>query len=184
MNRKRKLIVANKFKRPALFLDRDGTINYDDGYTYKFSKLRFRPHVLQGLKYITKKNYFIFIVTNQAGIAKGKFKLSDLLVLNKKLKSYFKKNKIIINDIQYCPYHPDAILKRYKKISGYRKPGNLMIKKILKKWNVNLKKSFMLGDQISDELAAKKSGLYFEYVKNNFYKQVKKIEKKIFNNCL
>ena len=59
-----------------------------------------------------------------------------------------------------------------------------MIKKILKKWNVNLKKSFMLGDQISDELAAKKSGLYFEYVKNNFYKQVKKIEKKIFNNCL
>ena len=184
MNRKRKLIVANKFKRPALFLDRDGTINYDDGYTYKFSKLRFRPHVLRGLKYITKKKYFIFIVTNQAGIAKGKFKLSDLLVLNRKLKNYLKKNKIIINDIQYCPYHPNAILKRYKKISGYRKPGNLMIKKILKKWNVNLKKSFMLGDQISDELAAKKSGLYFEYVKNNFYKQVKKIEKKIFNNCL
>ena len=184
MNRKRKLKVANNFKRPAVFLDRDGTINYDDGYTYKFSKLRFRPHVLKGLRYITKKKYFIFIVTNQAGIAKGKFKLSDLLILNKKLKNYLKKKKIIINDIQYCPYHPNAILKRYKKISGYRKPGNLMIKKILKKWNVNLKKSFMLGDQRSDELAAKKSKLYFEYVQDNFYSQVKKIEKKIFNNCL
>ena len=184
MNRKRKLKIANNFKTPGVFLDRDGTINYDDGYTYKFSKLRFRPHVLKGLRYITKKKYFIFIVTNQAGIAKGKFKLSDLLILNKKLKNYLKKNKIIINDIQYCPYHPNAILKRYKKISGYRKPGNLMIKKILKKWNVNLKKSFMLGDQKSDELAAKKSRLYFEYVQDDFYSQVKKIENKIFNNCL
>ena len=55
---KRKL--TNCFKKPAAFLDRDGTINYDDGYTYKFSKLRFRPHVLKGLRYITKKKYFIF----------------------------------------------------------------------------------------------------------------------------
>ena len=59
MNRKRKLKIANNFKTPAVFLDRDGTINYDDGYTYKFSKLRFRPHVLKGLRYITKKKYFI-----------------------------------------------------------------------------------------------------------------------------
>ena len=184
MNRKRKLKLANNFKRPAVFLDRDGTINYDDGYTYKFSKLRFRPHVLKGLRYLTRKKYFIFIVTNQAGIAKGKFGLSDLLILNKKLKNYFKKRKIIISDIQYCPFHPNAIIKRYKKISGYRKPGNLMIKKILKEWNVNLKKSFMLGDQKKDKLAAKKSGLYFEYVKDNFYSQIKKIEKKIFNNYL
>ena len=53
-----------------------------------------------------------------------------------------------------------------------------MIKKILKKWNVDLKKNFMLGDQKSDELAANKSKLYYEYVQNNFYNQVKKIEKK------
>ena len=56
-----------------------------------------------------------------------------------------------------------------------------MIKKILKKWNVNVKKSFMLGDQKSDELAAKKSNLYYEYVKNDFYKQVITIEKEINN---
>ena len=57
-----------------------------------------------------------------------------------------------------------------------------MIKKILKNWDVDLKKSFMLGDSRSDELAAKKSKLYYEYVKNNFYNQVKKIERKIVNN--
>ena len=59
-----------------------------------------------------------------------------------------------------------------------------MIKKILRNWNIDLRKSFMIGDNKSDKLAAEKSSLYFEYVKNNFYDQVKRIEKKIINNCL
>ena len=57
-----------------------------------------------------------------------------------------------------------------------------MIKKILRNWNIDLKKSFMIGDRKSDRIAAKKSNLYFEYVKNNFYNQVKSIENKIANN--
>jgi len=175
MNRKRKAKITDKFKRPAVFLDRDGTINYDEGYTYKFSKFKFRPFVIKGLKYLSKKNYYIFIVTNQAGIAKGKFKMSDLLLLNRKLKKYLREKGIIINEIQYCPYHPKAIIKRYKKKTNLRKPGNLMIKKILKKRKINLKKSFMIGDQKKDEIAAKKSKLYFEYVSRNFFSQVKNI---------
>ena len=165
-------------KKPAIFLDRDGTINYNYGYVHKFSDFKFRPHIIKGLRYLSKKKYFIFIVTNQAGLAKGKFKLSDLLLLHKKLKIFLKKKKIVINDIEYCPYHPKGIVKKYKKKSAYRKPGNLMIKKILKRWNVDLKKSFMIGDKKSDKLAAKKSNLYYEYVKNNFYLQIKKIDKK------
>ena len=109
--------------------------------------------------------------------------LSDLLKLHRQLKVYLAKRKIFITDIQFCPYHPKGIIKLYRKKSGYRKPGNLMIKKILNKWNINLKKSFMLGDSKTDESAARKSNLYYEYVKNNFYSQVKKIEKKIANNC-
>ena len=169
-------------KRSAVFLDRDGTINYDKGYTYKFTEFRFRPFVIKGLKYLSRRNFLIFIVTNQAGIAKGKFKITDLNKLHKKIKTYLKKRKIIIHSIEYCPYHPSGIIKKYKKKSAYRKPGNLMIKKILKKWKIDLNKSFMLGDQKSDMLAAKKSNLYFEYVSGNFYKQIKKIENKIINN--
>ena len=180
---KKKRSLSNSFSKPAAFLDRDGTINYDYGYTYKFSDFKFRPYVLKGLKYLSKKKYLIFIVTNQAGIAKGKFKLADLLKLHKLLKIYLSKRNVLINDIQFCPFHPEGTIKLYKKKSDYRKPGNLMIKKILKNWNVDLKKSFMLGDRKSDELAAKKSNLYYEYVKNNFYNQIKKIEKKIINNC-
>ena len=176
---KRKINQSKYLARPAVFLDRDGTINYDYGYVYKFSKFKFRPYVIKGLKYLSKKKYFIFIITNQAGVAKGKFKLLDLLKLHDKLKKYLKKRKIIINDIKFCPYHPKAKIKIYKKITGYRKPGNLMIKEILKKWNVDIKKSFMLGDKKSDKVAAKKSKLYYEYVSNNFFHQVKKIEKRL-----
>ena len=102
-------------KRSAIFLDRDGTINYDYGYVHQFSNFKFRPHVVKGLKYLTKRKYLIFIVTNQAGIAKGKFKLSDLLSLHKKLKIFLKRKKIFISDIEYCPYHPRGIIKKYKK---------------------------------------------------------------------
>jgi len=172
----------SKIKMPAVFLDRDGTINYDYGYVHQFSNFKFRPYVIKGLKYLTKKKYLIFIVTNQAGIAKGKFKLSDLLLLHKKLKTFLKKKDILINDIEYCPYHPSAIVKKYKKKSAYRKPGNMMIKKICKKWNINTRKSFMIGDKKTDKIAALKSNLYYEHVSNNFYLQVKKINKQIFNN--
>ena len=57
-----------------------------------------------------------------------------------------------------------------------------MIKKINKKWNIDIKKSFMIGDKKTDKLAARRSNLYYEYVSNNFYLQVKKIDKKVFNN--
>lgn len=168
-------------EKSAVFLDRDGTINYDYGYTYKFSNFKFRKNVIKGLEYLSKKKYLIFIVTNQAGIAKGKFKIKDLIKLHAQLKKKLWKKKIRISEIQYCPYHPNAIIKKYRKKTNFRKPGNLMIQKILSKWNIDLKKSFMLGDKISDKLAAKKSNLYFQYAKEDFYLQILKIEKKINN---
>ena len=178
----KKINQSKYLPRPAVFLDRDGTINYDYGYVYKFSEFKFRPYVIKGLKYLSKKKYFIFIITNQAGIAKGKFRLLDLLKLHNQLKKYLKKRNITINDIKFCPYHPNAKIKIYKKKTGYRKPGNLMIKEILKKWNVDIKKSFMLGDKKTDKLAAEKSKIYYEYVSGNFFYQVKRIERKIIIN--
>ena len=86
-------MTLNLNKKPAAFLDRDGTINYDYGYIYKFSEFKFRPHVIKGLQYLSKKKYLLFIVTNQAGIAKGKFKLHDLIKLNNQLKKYLIKKK-------------------------------------------------------------------------------------------
>ena len=69
------------------------------------------------------------------------------------------------------------ILLKYKKNSLTRKPGNLMIERIKKQWHLDLSKSFMIGDKSSDQKCAKKSQLYFEFAKKNFYYQVKSILK-------
>ena len=163
------------FYKPAVFLDRDGVINYDSGYVYKKKDFKFRKGVLKGLRYLIKKNYYIFLITNQAGIAKGYYKESDFKKLHIYLKNYLSKNNIYFNDVQYCPFHPKGKIKRYKRKSSLRKPGNQMIKNIFKNWIVDKQNSFMIGDKISDELCAKRSKINFFYAKNDFFKQVKKI---------
>ena len=168
-------LLKNQFKRPAIFLDRDGVINYDKGYTHMYKNFKFKPNVTKALKFLQNKGYYIFIITNQAGIAKGIFSLNDFFILHKKINNYLIKKKIFINDIRYCPYHPKAKIKKYKKKTSYRKPGNLMILDILKNWDIDLKKSFMIGDKLSDKLAAKKTNIYFEFDENDLYRQSLKI---------
>ena len=164
-------------KKPAAFLDRDGVINYDYGYVYKFKEFKLRPGVIKGLRLLTENNYRIFIVTNQSGIARGFFKVSDVELLHKTIIKYFKKKKIIIDEIKYSPFHIRGVIKKYKKNSKTRKPGNLMVKQILKKWNTDLEKSFMIGDKNSDKICAKKSKLYFQFPKRNFFFQIRNILK-------
>lgn len=168
-------LLKNQFKRPAIFLDRDGVINYDKGYTHMYKNFKFKPNVTKALKFLQNKGYYIFIITNQAGIAKGIFSLNDFFILHKKINNYLIKKKIFINDIRYCPYHPKAKIKKYKKKTSYRKPGNLMILDILKNWDIDLKKSFMIGDKLSDKLAAKKTNIYYEFDENDLYRQSLKI---------
>ena len=165
--------LKDHFSRPAAFLDRDGVINHDSGYVYKKKDFRFRKGVIKGLKYLIKKKYYIFIVTNQAGIAKGMFNENDFKKLHLYLKNNLSKKNIYFNDVQYCPYHPKGKIKIYKKKSSLRKPGNQMIKNILKKWLIDKRKSFMIGDKNSDKDCAKKSNLSFFYADSNFYTQIK-----------
>ena len=102
-----------------------------------------------------KNRYFIFIVTNQAGIAKGKFKEKDFLKLHLYLKKKLSKENIFFDDIQYCPYHPKGKIKKYRKKTNLRKPGNKMVENIFKKYLIIKNKSFMIGDNLSDKLCAK-----------------------------
>lgn len=150
--------------KPAVFFDRDGVINIDFNYVHKISNFKFQKGIIQFLQKVSQK-YFIFIVTNQAGVAHGLFKIEDFLKLQINLKKYLFMKKILINDVQYCPFHPEAKIIKYRKSTNYRKPGNLMIKAIEKKWNILKDKSFMVGDQKTDEICANKSNLKFFYYK-------------------
>ena len=171
-----------QFKRPAAFLDRDGVINHDYGYVNNMKNFDLKLNVIKGLKYLNKKNYNIFIVTNQSGIARGMYTEKDYLIFYKLIKKKFFKKGCFINDMQYCPYLKGAPIKKYNKRSKLRKPENLMIINLMKKWMVDRSKSFMIGDKKSDQQAAKKSKLYFEYCYNSFYDQLKRILIKLNKN--
>ena len=95
-----------------------------------------------------------------------KFSLKDFKVFQKYLKYELSKKNILINDIRYCLYHKDSKITSLRKNSNYRKPGNLMIKNLLKEWDVNMSKSLMVGDQISDKQCAKNSDLDFYFTKD------------------
>jgi len=179
--KKAEKLLFKYFYRPAVFLDRDGVINHDKGYVYKINDFKLRPGVLNGLKYLNEKGYYIFIVTNQAGIGKNIFKENDFIKLHVFLKQKLQSNNIFINEVSFSPFHPNAKIKKYKKNSLTRKPGNLMIEKIKRKWHINISKSFMIGDKNSDKICANKSSLYFEFAKKNFYYQAKSIVKRISN---
>ena len=125
-----------KKKYKAAFLDRDGVINFDKGYINNFSNITLRKGVVKGLQELSKKKYLIFIITNQAGVAKGFITYEDLLKLNKQFIKFFKKRNIKITKIEFCPHHHKGIVKKYKKKCNCRKPGNLMIKRIFKNWKI------------------------------------------------
>ena len=73
------------------------------------------------------------------------------LNLHTKLTKKLIQKKIFVNEVKYCPYHPKAKYKKYRKKTSLRKPGNLMVNQIMKKWAINKKKSLMIGDKISDQ---------------------------------
>lgn len=176
--RKGKVLIPKFFKRPAIFFDRDGVINHDYGYVHKYKDFRFNSGVLKILKVLSNKKIYIFIITNQAGIGKGFYSINEFFKLQKKIKNILNNKNIYIHDVKFSPYHPNAKILKYKKNSRFRKPGNLMIEKIFSEWNLIRSKSFMIGDKLSDKLAAKKSRLYFEYPEKNIFNQIQRILKK------
>ena len=173
-------ILPKYFYKPALFLDRDGTLNhYTEGkYIYKFRNFKFKTGTVEILKKITK-NFYLFLVTNQAGIGKNIFTENDFINLHKKIKEFLTRKNVYINEIKFCPFHPLAKIKKYKKNSLLRKPGNLMVEQLKKDWEIDFKKSYMIGDKRSDELCAKKSKLRFLYVNKNLQQTIKYLNYKM-----
>ncbi len=172
-------ILKNLFKRPAVFFDRDNTLIRDKGYTHKVKDLKFIKKSMDAIRFLINKKYYIFLITNQSGIAKGFFKEKDFFMFQNEMLLKMKKNKTYFHDIEYCPYHPNGLIKKYKKRTQLRKPGNMMIRNLENKWIIDKSKSFMIGDNITDKQTAKKSKIYFEYPKNNLLLQVKSIFKKL-----
>ncbi len=141
--------------RKALFLDRDGIVNTDKEYVYKIEDFIFVDGIFDLCKFYSKNGYLIFIITNQAGIGRGYYGEDDYLKLTKWMRGEFKKNKIEISDVRYCPHHSEYGVGKYKIDCECRKPKPGMILDIARDYNIDLAGSVLIGDKTSDIQAGK-----------------------------
>lgn len=161
--------------KPCAFLDRDGVINKDLGYVHTIEKTKWLKNIFKAIKYLNDKNYRVIILTNQAGIAKGYYSIRDYFKYTNWFNAQFLNKGSFIDQIYFSPYHLEGIIKKFKKKSNFRKPGNGMILSALKDWEIDKKKSFLIGDKQADILAGKKSSIKSYLVKGNILNQIKKL---------
>jgi len=145
-------------KETAIFLDRDGTINVDNGYLYKIKDLNFINKSIGGLKLMQKANYKLIIVTNQSGIARGYYTEEDYFSFRNEMHKQLKEQGIIINSEYFCPHHPEGIIGQYKIDCQCRKPKIGMLEQAARDFNLDLRKCWMIGDALSDIQAGKNAG--------------------------
>lgn len=171
--------IEKIFEKKCVFFDRDNTLIVDKGYTFLPKDLKWMPGAIKTIQYLNKKNYLVIVITNQAGVAKGYYTENHVKLFHKHMNKVLYKHNAIIDDFFYCPFHPKGKGK-FKKNTKLRKPGNLMIKNSIKKWKIDIKNSFFIGDTIKDEVAARKTGLEFYYVSKdqNLFSLTKNILKK------
>jgi D,D-heptose 1,7-bisphosphate phosphatase len=132
-------------KNNAIFLDRDGVINKEVSYLSNPDDFEFIEGSIEALKILKQKGYLLIVITNQAGIARGFFTEQTLKTIHMKMINILKENQIQLDDIFYCPHHPD-----FTGPCDCRKPNPGMIMKAKLKHNIDLNKSFMVGDTLND----------------------------------
>jgi D-glycero-D-manno-heptose 1,7-bisphosphate phosphatase len=143
----------------ALFLDRDGVVNKEKIYLYKIEDFEFINGVIDVCRHFQGIGYLIVIITNQAGIAKGKYTENDYNILTKWMIKEFEKEGVFISKVYYCPHHPDV-----NGICGCRKPKPKMIFNAQKEFNIDLTQSILVGDKNSDIEAGLNANIATNYL--------------------
>lgn len=143
----------------AVFIDRDGTINVEKDHLYKISDFEYIQGVLEALKCLTDNKVEIYIVTNQAGIAKGLFTELDFKQLTTFMLNSMQSYGIKIADVLYCPHHPKGTVAAYQKTCQCRKPQSGLLLEVIKQHCYNYNHLALIGDKNSDIEAARKLGI-------------------------
>lgn len=134
----------------AVFLDRDGTLILEKNYVYRKEDLSFLPGAIAALRILADKAIKIFIITNQAGIAKGYYTEQAYFEFTKFMVTQLEHQGIFIDEILHCPHHPEGVVIPYNKACDCRKPGTKNIKLLLEKYKIKPEESAFIGDNESD----------------------------------
>ncbi len=148
----------NNDKTPAIFLDRDGVLIQRHLLTWQKKQMRLAKNIVPAIKRLNKQNIPIIVITNQPVVARGLISENGVKKLHDILQSRLKKRGAFIDRFYFCPHHPEATLKEYRKKCSCRKPNIGLFKKAAKDFNIDFSKSIFVGDMTQDVLAGKKIG--------------------------
>lgn len=145
--------------RPAVFFDRDGVLNQDDNYVGSADRFRWIPGAQEAVKLANDLGYYVFVVTNQAGVAHGFYGEDDVRALHNWIAHELRPSGAAIDDWRYCPFHPDGKVDAYRGSHPWRKPAPGMLLDLIDNWPVRRDGSILFGDQQSDLDAAAAAGI-------------------------
>jgi D,D-heptose 1,7-bisphosphate phosphatase len=146
-------------RRPAVFFDRDGTLNADAGYTHRPQDLTFLPDAIAAVKRVNDLGLYAFLATNQSGVARGYFTERHVEAFHAHLQRRLRAAGAHLDDIRYCPDHPEGTVPRYCRASDWRKPAPGMLLDLMRHWPIRAEDSLVIGDQQRDIEAASAAGL-------------------------
>jgi D-glycero-D-manno-heptose 1,7-bisphosphate phosphatase len=152
-------LIPWHLSRGAAFLDRDGVLNVDHGYVHRPDEFQWVPGAKEAVRMLNERGFFVFVVTNQAGVARGYYPEADVEALHGWINDELAQAGAHIDAFRYCPHHPTAGQGHYLRDCHWRKPGAGMVQDLLATWPVRLEQSFLIGDQDSDIAAAKAAGI-------------------------
>ena len=161
-----------KNRQRAIFLDRDGTMNVSKGFISNADDLELIPRTIEAVKAINKSGALAIVITNQPVIARGECSFEELHNIHNKLKTLLGEKGAFVDDIFYCPHHPDkgfeGEVPELKFDCECRKPKTGMIDEAVKKYNIDLSKSYMVGDSTMDLELARNAGVKSVLVDTGF----------------
>jgi D-glycero-D-manno-heptose 1,7-bisphosphate phosphatase len=146
-------------RRKALFLDRDGVLNLDHGYVGSRDRFEWTEGAQEAIRHATRAGWHVFIVTNQSGVARGLYDEAAVRALMDWIGDEVRAFGGTIDDVRYCPYHPDAIDDAYRQAHPWRKPEPGMLLDLIRTWELDPARAVMIGDQPSDMRAAADAGV-------------------------
>ena len=151
--------MTPKQPRPALFLDRDGVLNIDKSYVHSVDAFEWVEGAKQCVKTFNERGWWVFVVTNQSGIARGYYTEEEMFALHAFMERELEAAGAHVDRFYHCPFHEDGEIERYRKDSFDRKPKPGMLMRAMGDFPVKREASFLIGDKETDIQAAHAAGV-------------------------